>query len=82
MAWGFALKFRGTITLGPGGVLYLVVAALILAAAIYTQANLLFGAFGLVMGGLVVSAAWSLIAMRGVEVRREVPAAGVAGRAT
>ncbi|MEM1444865.1 MAG: DUF58 domain-containing protein [Planctomycetota bacterium] len=73
---------RGSITLGPGGVLYLVVAALILAAAIYTQANLLFAAFGLVMGGLVVSAAWSLIAMRGVEVRRDVPGAGVAGRAT
>ncbi|MEM8781313.1 MAG: DUF58 domain-containing protein [Planctomycetota bacterium] len=74
------MRKQGAITLGPGGVLYLVVAALILAAAIYTQANLLFAAFGLVMGGLVVSAGWSLIALRGLEVRREVPAAGVAGR--
>jgi uncharacterized protein (DUF58 family) len=59
--------------------LYLLVSGLILGASIYTQANLLFWAFGLMIGGLGVSAAMSWRALRGVEVQRLLPGHGVAG---
>ncbi len=78
---GLGTRRRGRITLGAGGVLYLVVSAMILAAAVYTQANLLFAAFGLVAGGLMVSGMWAVVTLRGVTVWRELPAYGVAGEA-
>jgi len=65
--------------MGPGGVVYVVVTALILAASLYTQANLLFWAFGLMIGGLVVSALYTWRALRGVSVQRLLPSHGVAG---
>jgi len=58
---------------------YLLVSGLILGASIYTQANLLFWAFGLMIGGLGVSAAMSWRVLRGVEVQRLLPSHGVAG---
>ncbi len=73
---------RGTIRLGPGGWLYFVVSALLYAASQYTQANLLFAAFGLMVGGAAVSLLWSAVTLRGLRVRRILPEYGVAGRAT
>ncbi|HEX7009724.1 MAG TPA: DUF58 domain-containing protein [Phycisphaeraceae bacterium] len=64
---------------GPGGVVYLMLTALILGVAIYTQANLLFWAFGLMVGGLAVSWLGAWRALRGLEVQRLLPAHGVAG---
>src|SRR5690606_37185121 len=65
---------------GPGGVVYVVCTALILSGALYTQANLLFWAFGLTMGGLAVSVVLSLVVLRSMSVQRLLPAQGVAGR--
>lgn len=65
---------------GPGGVVYIVCTALILSGALYTQANLLFWAFGLTMGGLVVSVFFSLIVLRRITMQRLAPAHGVVGR--
>ena len=70
---GCMVKPRVRVQVGSGGVLYLVVSGLILGAAVYTQANLLFWGFGLMVGGLVLSVAWSVAALRGLEVTRTVP---------
>lgn len=65
--------------MGPGGALYTIVTLLILGVAIYGQTNMLFWAFGLMIGGLVVSVALSWWMIRGIEVQRLLPAQAVAG---
>lgn len=74
-------KTRGKLRLGPGGVVYVVVTALILGAAIYTQANLLFWAFGLMIGGFVISVLIAWQSLRVVKVQRLLPSHGVCGDA-
>ena len=64
--------------LDSGGVVYVVVTGLILAVAIYTQANLLFWSFGLMVGGLLVSLLVSWQSLRNVKVQRLSPGHGVA----
>lgn len=49
-------------------------------AAINTQANLLFGVFGLMIGILLVSGVISRVVLRGVSVRRELPDHAIVGR--
>ena len=61
--------------------LYLMVAALLLGAAIYTQANLLFWSFGLMIGGLLISMILSLFALRKLTIQRLLPGHGVVGEA-
>jgi uncharacterized protein (DUF58 family) len=70
---------RSRIHIGPGGLLYLVIAALILGAAVYTQASLLFWSFGLMVGGLGISIVLSVFVLHKVTVARMVPGHGVAG---
>lgn len=65
--------------MGSGGILYLVVSGLLLASAIYTQANLLFWGFGLMVGGLVVSIGLTAVALRGLQVERLVASHTAAG---
>lgn len=72
-------RSMGRIQFGPSSVIYLVVSALILFAAVYTQANLLFWALGLMVGALGVSLLFALITLRGVQVHRLSPTRGVAG---
>ncbi len=48
-------------------------------AAINTQASLLFGVFGLMIGILIVSGQISLIVLRKVRITRDLPEAGVVG---
>jgi uncharacterized protein (DUF58 family) len=50
-------------------------------AAINSQANLLFGVFGLMIGILVVSFIISRVVLRGLRVRRILPDNGVVGKA-
>jgi len=69
----------GRIEFGPGSVIYLVVCTLVMFAAVYTQANLLFWALGLVIGALVVSVLLSAVSLGGIEVQRLTPPRGVAG---
>lgn len=65
--------------IGSGGLLYLLVSALILVSAVYTQANLLFWGFGLMVGGLVMAVGVAAVALRGLEVTRSVPTHCAAG---
>ncbi len=68
----------GRIRFGSGSLIYLGVVALLVTTSFYTQANLLFWALGLVIGGLVISLFLSLIMLRGVEVQRLTPTRGTA----
>ncbi|MEX0654216.1 MAG: DUF58 domain-containing protein [Phycisphaeraceae bacterium] len=74
-----AKRRRSRIHLGSGGVIYLLVTAVIITAAVYTQANLLFWAFGLMTGGLGVSLLLSWQMLRNIRVQRVLPSHGVAG---
>lgn len=75
---GMALR-QTRLRIGSGGVLYVLVSGVILASAIYTQANLLFWGFGLMVGGLILSIGVAAIALRGLEVTRTVPTHCAAG---
>ena len=61
--------------------MYVMVTGLILGAAIYTQANLLFWAFGLMVGGLAISLLLSWQMLRAIQVQRLLPGHGVCGEA-
>jgi uncharacterized protein (DUF58 family) len=74
-------QFASWLRLGPGGIVYVVVTGLILGAAIYTQANLLFWAFGLMVGGLVISLILAWQSLRAIGVQRLLPSHGVSGEA-
>lgn len=73
------MRRRSRVRMGSGGILYLVVSGLILASAIYTQANLLFWGFGLMVGGLVISIGLTAVALRGLQVERLVSSHTAAG---
>jgi len=64
---------------GSGGLLYLLVSGVLLVSAFYTQANLLFWAFGLMVGGLVMSVGLAAVALRGLDITRTVPTHCAAG---
>lgn len=70
---------RTRIQIGPGGVVYAFATGLIFFAATSTQANLLFWAFGLMIGALVASIAVALLLMRRLSVERLLPSHAVAG---
>jgi uncharacterized protein (DUF58 family) len=61
--------------------MYFMVTGLILAVAIYAQASLLYWAFGLMVGGLIVSVVLAWLMMSGLTVQRVQPSHGVAGEA-
>jgi len=77
-----AKLIRRRYQIGPTGVMYVVIAGLLIAVAIYTQANLLFWAFGVVVGGLIVSVITPWLMMRHLSVRRMLPDHAVAGEET
>lgn len=70
---------KSRIVVGSGGVLYLIATGLILGAAIYTQANLLFWGFGLMVGGGAVSVVLCLSALRAIRIQRLLPGHAVCG---
>lgn len=59
--------------MGPGGLVFVMSTGLIYAAALYTQANLLFWGFGLMIGAALTSMLHAVIALRGLEVQRLPP---------
>lgn len=73
------MKTRSRIEVGPTGVAYLVVTGMTLGAAVYTQANMMFLALGLLAGGLVASLLWLWVGMRGLTIERLSVAHGVSG---
>ncbi|MEM8738528.1 MAG: DUF58 domain-containing protein [Planctomycetota bacterium] len=74
-------RSRTRYRIGSGGLLYGLVSGVILAAAVYTQANLLFWGFGLMVGGMVISLLLAAVGLWGLEVERSVPEHGAVGEA-
>lgn len=70
---------RSRLEVGSTGLLYMAITALTFGAAFYSQANLMFLALGLLVGGLVVSLGWVWIGMRGLYIERLPVTHGVAG---
>lgn len=70
---------RVGVGLGPSGVIFSVSTALIIAAALATQANLLFWGIGIMAGVLSVSIAWPWISVRALAVERLGMTHGVVG---
>ncbi|QQE12506.1 DUF58 domain-containing protein [Planctomycetota bacterium] len=64
---------------GPSGLVFLITCLLTLAAALYTQANLLFWGIGLMFGAFVVSLITAMLSLRNVTVTRLLPMHGIAG---
>jgi uncharacterized protein (DUF58 family) len=62
--------------------MFIIVSLLILGVALYTNSPLLYGAFGLMIGALCISAVVSWQMMRGITVQRILPSHGVAGEST
>lgn len=62
--------------IGSGATLFLLIGMLLLAAAFYSQANVLFWAFGLMVGALAISifVPWSIV--RHIDIDRIAPARG------
>lgn len=73
-------KRSSRITMGPGGIVYLLTTSLILGASIYTQANLLFWGFGLMIGGLISSVGIAWYSLRQIQINRLLPLHGVVGQ--
>ncbi|QDU34516.1 hypothetical protein KS4_25860 [Poriferisphaera corsica] len=69
---------RTRISWGPSCLWFSVTYLLALAATFYTQANLLFWAFGLMTGAIVASFCFCLITLRHVTVKRLLPMHGLA----
>lgn len=67
--------------IGASGLLYAGVTLLLALGAINSQNNLLFIAFGLALGGLIISGILSGAPLMGLEVQREAPPTGRVGEA-
>lgn len=65
--------------MGPGGIVYLLITSLILGASIYTQANLLFWGFGLMIDGLISSVGIAWYSLRQIPINCLLPLHGVVG---
>ncbi len=68
--------------MGPGGLVFFFLAAIILVSGLKLQSNLLFWTFGLMIGGFVVSALLSMQMLRNIEVHRILPLQAITGEST
>lgn len=73
---------KSRIHFGSGGMMFIIVSFLILGVALYTNSPLLYGAFGLMVGALIISTLVSWQMMRGITVQRILPSHGVAGESS
>ena len=74
-------RVRRGVGIASGGGVYLMVCVILLIAATYTQANLLFWSFGLMIGGLLVSSAVAAITLSRLSVTRMPTGHAAAGEA-
>ena len=74
-----AVRRRPAIDLSLTGLIYATLMLFMGVAAINTQASLLFGVFGLMIGILVVSVSISRVTLKKVRVTRGLPEAGTVG---
>lgn len=66
-------RIKRRFSLGLGGFMYLFVSAFIGLGAISSQTNLLFWTFGLMVGGMIVSAIYSTAMMMSLSITRVLP---------
>jgi uncharacterized protein (DUF58 family) len=74
------VRRRPSLDFSLTGLIYCAMMMFMGLAAINTQANLLFGVFGLMIGILLVSGIISRLVLRGVRVTRDLPEHGVVGK--
>jgi uncharacterized protein (DUF58 family) len=74
------VRRKSGIDLSMTGLIFVAMLFFMGLAAVNSQANLLFGVFGLMIGVLIVSSLISRIVIRGIDVRRVVPDHGIVGR--
>ena len=73
------VRRRPSLDISMAGVIYCALLMFMFLAAMNTQANLLFGVFGLMIGILAISGVFSRIVLRKLAVRRNLPKHGVVG---
>src|SRR5215210_384940 len=76
----FTVRRKPALEFSMTGLVYLAMMLFMGLAAVNTQANLLFGVFGLMVGILLVSGVISRMVLRKLRVRRVLPDHGVVGR--
>ena len=76
----FRVRRKPTLDFSMTGLVYCAMMLFMGLAAVNTQANLLFGVFGLMVGILLVSGVISRLVLRKLQVRRILPDHGVVGR--
>ena len=69
-----------TLDIGSGATLFLLIGMLLLAAAFYSQANVLFWAFGMMVAALVISIFVPSSIVRRIYISRLTPASGEVGQ--
>jgi uncharacterized protein (DUF58 family) len=74
------VRRRPSLDFSLTGLIYCAMMMFMGLASINTQANLLFGVFGLMVGILLVSGIISRLVLRGMRVSRELPEHGVVGQ--
>ncbi len=76
---GYAMRTR--YELGAGTWIYLLISSLVLVSATFTQRNLLYAIFGVMVGAMVVSLVWGWLSLRGITIHRERLPHAMAGHA-
>jgi uncharacterized protein (DUF58 family) len=74
------IRYRPSFDFSLTGLIYCCIMMFMALAAMNSQANLLFGVFGLMIGVLLISGSISRLVLKRLEVRRVLPDMGVVGR--
>lgn len=74
------VRRKPSIDFSVTGLVYCTMMMFLGLAAVNSQANLLFGVFGLMVGILLISGIFSRMVIRKLTIRREVPAHGIVGQ--
>jgi uncharacterized protein (DUF58 family) len=82
MSTSTPVRRRPSLDVSVVGLIYCTLMMFMGVAAINTQANLLFGVFGLMLGTLLISGVISRMVLRKLRIRRSLPDVAIVGRST